>query len=309
MRRTFKNAVRQLTTRFSRHLRLAFYAVFAVCAFAGSAIAEENSYFRTVTVEPGVRSESINCIGCSVIVKGDLDGEIVTIGGDVTVFGKVRKDIVAVGGRVRLMSAAEADADVVAIGGMVENEGAVAGPHGDFTSLPWMHLPGQLSVGWRGILVLLCFHAISILLPILTLRPRRIQNVVVASRRWLVTGLLGLAAILFFSFALNLLDEELHAGDTAELIVTALFLSILMVGISGITFAIGDRLFTGKIVAAFLAGGLLLVALELVPYLGFVVMVVGSCWATGSALWSGMGFRGPQPPLRQKAAATLKLTS
>lgn len=290
-------------------LRLYALVVFALCLSASKANAEENSYFRTVTIDPGVRTESINCIGCSVIVKGELDGEIVTVGGNVTIFGKVRKDVVAVGGRVRLMNGAEADADVVAIGGMVENEGAAVLPHGGVTSLPWMHLPGQLSIGWRGILVLLGFQAISILLPLLLLRPRRIQNVVVASRRWLVTGLVGMAAIIAISFALDLLDEELHAGDTVELIVTTLFLSVLMVGISGITFAIGDRIFPGKIVAAFLTGGLLLVALELIPYLGFVVMVLGSCWATGSALWSGMGFRGPQPPARQKVATSLKLTS
>ena len=299
----------QIAARFGRQVKLVFYSALVLCAFANFAKAEENSYFRTVTVEPGIRSESINCIGCSVIVKGDLDGEIVTVGGDVIITGKVHKDVAAVGGRVRLMNGAEADADIVAIGGMVENEGAVIAPHATFTSLPWMHLPGQLSFGWRGILALSCFHSISILLPVLTLRPRRIQNVVVASRRWLVTGLIGMAAIFVISFVLNLLDEELHAGDTVELIVTALFLSVLMVGIAGVTFAIGDRFFPGQIVAAFLTGGLLLVALELIPYLGFVVMVLGSCWATGSALWSGMGFHGPQPPMRKKTAAALKLTS
>jgi len=242
-------------------------------------------------------------------VKGDLDGEIVTVGGDVTISGRVRKEVVAAGGRVRLMNGAEADGNIIAIGGMVENEGAVAVPHAVFTSLPWIHLPGQLSVGWRGILVLLCFHALSVLLPLLTLRPRRIQNVVVASHRWLVTGLVGMAAILVIALVLNLIDEELHADDTVELIVIVLFFAALMVGVAGVTFAIGDRFFPGRIVAAFLIGGLLLVALELVPYLGFVVMVLGSCWATGSALWSGMGFRGPQPPVRQKLPTSLKLTS
>jgi len=192
---------------------------------------------------------------------------------------------------------------------MVENEGAVIAPHGMFISLPWMHLPGQLSLGWRGVLVLLCFHAISILLPILILRPRRIQNVVVASRRWLVTGMAGMAAIVVVSFVLDLLDEELHAGDTFELIVTALFLAILMVGIAGVTFAIGDRFFPGRVIAAFLTGGLLLVGLELIPYLGFLVLVLGSSWAVGAALWGGLGFRGPQPPMRQKVPASLKLTS
>jgi len=124
-----------------------------------------------------------------------------------------------------------------------------------------------------------------------------------------MTGLVGMAAIIVISFVLDLLDEELHAGDAVELIVTVLFLSALMVGIAGVTFAIGDRFFPGRIVAAFLTGGLLLVALELTPYLGFVVMVLGSCWATGSALWSAMGLRGPQPPMRKKIPTTLKFTS
>lgn len=283
--------------------------MFFVLALASGTSAEQNSYFRTVTVDPGIRTESINCIGCSVIVKGDLDGEIVTVGGDVTVFGKVRRDIVAVGGRVRLKSGAEADADVVALGGMVETEGTVT-QHRAFASIPWMHLPGQLSIGWRGVLALLGFHAVCILLPLLTLRPKRIQNVVTASRRWLVTGLVGLAAILVLSFSLNLLDEELHAGDSVELVVTILFLSILAVGISGITFAMGDRFFPRRVVTAFLTGGLLLVALELIPYLGFAAMILLWCWATGSALWSGLGFRGPQPPALKKAstATALKLT-
>src|SRR5262249_19554301 len=309
MRRIAQSAERQKATRLGRWVGLVLCLALALCAFTNSSKAKENSYFRTVTVEPGVRTESINCIGCSVIVKGDLDGEIVTIGGNVTIFGKVRKDIVAVGGNIRLKTGAQANADVVAIGGMVGNEGAVIAPHGMFISLPWIHLPGQLSVGWRGILVLLCFHALSVLLPLLTLRPRRIQNVVVASHRWLVTGLVGMAAILVIALVLILIYEELHADDTVELIVIVLFFAALMVGVAGVTFAIGDRFFPGRIVAAFLIGGLLLVALELVPYLGFVVMVLGSCWATGSALWSGMGFRGPQPPVRQKLPTSLKLTS
>jgi len=33
-------------------------------------------------------------------------------------------------------------------------------------------------------------------------------------------------------------------------------------------------------------GGILLIALELIPYLGFLVMILGSFWATGAALWS-----------------------
>jgi hypothetical protein len=294
----------------SRLVRNLFLAAIAALFSASNAIAEENSYFRTVTIEQGTKAESINCFGCSVIVKGDLDGEVVTIGGNVTIFGRVRKDIVAVGGRIQLKNGAQVDADVVAIGGMVTTEGTVIAPEPRaFDSRPWMHLPGQLSIGWRGVLALLGFHVICVLMPILTLRPRRIQNVVVASRRWLVTSLVGIAAIFVISFGLNWLDESLHVGDVTELVVTVLFLAVLAVGIAGITFAIGDRFFPGRLVQALLAGVILLAVLELIPYLGFVVMVLGACWATGSALWSGLGFRGPQPPKFKKAVTTeLKLS-
>lgn len=173
-----------------------------------------------------------------------------------------------------------------------------------------MHLPGQLSVGSRGLLTLLAFHTLCVLLPILTLRPKRLQNVVVASRRWLVTGLVGMGTIVLISFALVWLDEFFHAGNKTALALVIAFFSILIVGVGGVTFAIGDRFFPGRIFLAFLVGGLLLVALELIPYLGFVVMVLGTCWATGSALWSGLGFRGPQPPPRfRKGPEVLKLTS
>jgi len=109
-----------------------------------------------VTVEQGTHQGSINCFGCSVVVKGDLDGEITTIGGDVTVYGKVRKDVVTVGGAIHLKNGAEVDADVVAIGGGITTEGTMTAPGKDaFASFPWMHLPGQMSIGWRGALALL----------------------------------------------------------------------------------------------------------------------------------------------------------
>ncbi len=287
---------------------LLFLAAIGMPVCAGNALAEENSYFRAVTLEQGLHQGSVNCFGCSVVVKGELDGEIVTIGGDVTVFGTVRRDIVAVGGAIHLKNGAKVNADVVAIGGRVTTEGNVAGP-GKFDSLPWMHLPGQLSIGWRGALALLGFHAVCVLLPVLLLRPWRVRNIASASSRWLVTGLLGLGAIVAISFLLAFLDEELNAGDTAELVVSVLFLAVLAAGIAGIALAIGERLFPKQLAGALFAGGLLLVVLELIPFLGFVVMVLGSCWATGAALWSGLGFRGPQSPSPRRVPATLKITS
>lgn len=290
--------------------KLAFLAAFLMLVFLNSARAEENKFFRTATFEQGMHQVSLNCFGCSVVVKGDLDGEIITIGGDVTVFGTVHRDIIAVGGAIHLKNGAAVDRDVIAIGGDITTEGSVTAPRKiSFVAVPWMHLPGQLNIGWRGAVALLGFHAVCVLLPVLLLRAWRVRNVAAASRRWVVTGLTGVVAIVAISLLLNVLDEELNAGDTAELGVSILFLAVLAAGISGIALAIGERFFPRRIVAALLTGGILLVVFELVPWLGFAVMVLGSCWATGAALWSGIGFRGPQSPTPRRAPATLKLTS
>jgi len=290
-------------------LGLVFFAAIVMLACPGSIRAEENRFFRTATFEQGEHHGSVNCFGCSVVVKGDLDGEIITIGGDVSVFGTVHRDIIAVGGAIHLKNGAAVDRDVIAIGGDITTEGSVTAPRKiSFVAVPWMHLPGQLSIGWRGAVALLGFHAVCVILPILLLRPWRVRNVASASRRWVVTGLTGVGAIVAISLLLDLLDEELNAGDTAELAVSILFLAVLAAGIAGIALAIGERFFPRHLAAALFVGGILLVVLELVPWLGFAVMVLGTCWAAGAALWSGLGFRGPQFPGPRRAHATLKLT-
>lgn len=291
-------------------LRLLGVAVLATLVLATVASAQEiNSYFRTVTIVQTPHTGSINCFGCNVVVKGELDGEIVTIGGNVTVYGKVRKEIVTVGGAVHLKNSAEVDSNVTTIGGDITTEGTVLAPEkAGFTSQRWVHLPGQLGISWRGALALFGFHVVCALLPVLFLRPQRVRNVAAASHRWLISGLLGVAAIVATSFLLNWIDENLHSSDTIEKIVSVIFLAILALGIAGITFAIGELLFPKRFFAALLAGGIILVALELTPYVGFTVMVFGSCWATGAALWSGIGFRGPRSPRSKKAPTILKLT-
>jgi len=285
------------------------FALLVTLSFAALASAQEtSSYLRSVTIEQSPYKGSINCFGCNVVVKGELDGEIVTIGGDVTVYGKVRKDVVAVGGAVHLKNGAEVDKDVVAIGGGITTEGTVLAPEREgFAALRWMHLPGQLSIGWRGVLALLGFHAMCVLLPVLLLRPRRVRNVAVASRRWLITVLLGAMAIAATSLFLDWIDDHLRSSETFETIVSVLFLAVFALGVAGIILTIGERFSPNRLFAALLVGGVLLVALELIPYVGFMVMILGSCWATGAALWGGMGFRGPRSPESKEAPAVLKL--
>src|SRR5438128_1077219 len=126
-------------------IRFVLIAIAVLPLSARNVVAEENSYLHSVTIEQGVHQGSINCFGCSVVVKGDLDGEIVTIGGDVTVFGRARRDIVAVGGEIHLKNGAEADAGVVAIGGGILTEAVVTARGKDaFGAFTCMHWPVPL---------------------------------------------------------------------------------------------------------------------------------------------------------------------
>jgi hypothetical protein len=286
-----------------------FVSLFLVLVTRTTA-AEETHYFRTTTVAEGAQEGSVTCLFCDVVVRGEVQGEVVTIWGSVTVYGKVQNDIVAVGGTVRLKNGAEAGRDVVSIGGPITSEGKVVAPGKEgFAAFPWVHLPGQRSIGWRGAIALLGFHLVCVFLPTLILRPRAVQSVSKISQRWFLTSVAGFLFITIYSYGLNALDEYLHSSDLVEGIFSFLFLSILVIGIAGTAYTIGDRLFPGLLLASLAAGALILTALELIPYLGLLAMILAASWATGSALWSGLGFRGPRPPRIPNRAEEVRLVS
>jgi len=274
----------------------------------GASAEDKESYFRSVNLTEEKYEGSVVCIACDVVVHGDLHGDIVALWGDVTVYGKVRQDVVVVGGAVHLKNGAEVDQEIVALGGQITREGTVVTPAGDTTAIPWIHLPGQRSIGWRGAVALLGFHLFCALLPSLLLKPRAVRSVAKASQRWLVAGLLGAAVVVAYSYGMLALDEYLHVSDLVESVFGFIFLAVLGIGIAGIAYAIGDRLFPGMFVASLLAGAVILTILELIPYAGFLAMALAASWATGAALWSGLGFRGPRPP-RVPKGLELKLTS
>ncbi|MEO7973570.1 MAG: polymer-forming cytoskeletal protein, partial [Thermoanaerobaculia bacterium] len=98
------------------------------------------SFGRAIEIGPEESTGDAVCIGCSITVKGQVDGDAVAVGGSVHVLGGgvVQGNAVGVGGAVRLDSGATVDGDAVAIGGSVQvDEGAT--------------VEGQRStVGWGG---------------------------------------------------------------------------------------------------------------------------------------------------------------
>jgi hypothetical protein len=296
--------------RMEYAMKFALLALLFLGLVTRASAAEETHYFRATTVADGVHDGSITCIFCDVVVRGEVQGDVVTIWGSVTVSGKVSQDIVAVGGTVRLKNGAEAGSDVVAIGGPITSEGALVAPgKAGFAAFPWVHMPGQRSIGWRGAVALLGFHLVCVFISTLILRPRAVQSVAKVSHRWFLTTVVGFLFIAIYSYGLNALDEYFHSSDLVEGVFTFLFLAILVIGIAGTAYNIGNRLFPGLLLASLMAGASILTVLELIPYLGLLAMILAAAWATGSALWSGLGFRGPRPPKIPNHAEELRLVS
>lgn len=98
------------------------FAIFLLVADALPASARSGSkqdrvqFGSSISINEGEEVGDLVCIGCSVRVVGSC-GDAVAIGGSVLVEGQVRGDVVAVGGGVRLNEAAEVSGDVVTVGG------------------------------------------------------------------------------------------------------------------------------------------------------------------------------------------------
>ncbi len=104
-----------------------FLAVFLFLALALPAAARSNNdrvqFGSSINVNDGEEVGDVVCIGCSIRVAGSC-GDAVSIGGSILVEGEVRGDVVAVGGGVRLNDVARVNGDVVTIGGGLSRDPA-----------------------------------------------------------------------------------------------------------------------------------------------------------------------------------------
>ncbi|MEO8276271.1 MAG: polymer-forming cytoskeletal protein, partial [Thermoanaerobaculia bacterium] len=108
------------------------------------------SFGRAIEVRAGESAGDVVCIGCSVTVFGQVDGDAVAVGGSVLVEsgGLIQGNAVGVGGRVHLESGATVDGDAVAVGGsvQVEDGGTIEGQR---SSVGWGDgMTGHGRSGW-----------------------------------------------------------------------------------------------------------------------------------------------------------------
>lgn len=111
------------------------------------------SFGRSIEIGPDETTGDAVCIGCSITVLGEVEGDAVAVGGTVHVegSGRVRGNAVGVGGKVRLDTGATVEGDAVAVGGTVQiEEGATV--EGQRSSVGWgdgwNHKGNGMNLGW-----------------------------------------------------------------------------------------------------------------------------------------------------------------
>ncbi|HEY9509847.1 MAG TPA: RDD family protein, partial [Verrucomicrobiae bacterium] len=280
------------------------------------------TFGKTAELKAGESAESVVAIGGSANVKGRVREAVVSIFGDAEVDSEVNDAVVAVLGNVRLGSNAVVRRDVVAIGGTVEfADGAVVRgrvqpiefaipglPHLEslklwITECLFKMRPLSLNVRWvwivTGIFVLLYF-LVTIAFP----KPVRIC-VDELTNRPATTFFVGLLAKILVPLLVLILAAT-GVGLLVVPFVLAAAVFGMLVGKAAVLQYLGKAVgrpagLDGKNqpLLALLIGTVLMLALYLVPFVGFLTFAILGLWGFGAAITGALGrlSREKQKPL------------
>lgn len=248
----------------------------------------------TVTLESSAKIANDAVIaGKVVLVNGSVGRDIVGGGQDVTFNGAVGRDIegeyekltigsaATVGGLVHYASASDATINGKVAGEVKRSESktyegrkAAAGSS--------LFAGALMTLGW----VLVTALALLLLLP----KKMRTVTTLTTSQALMATtiGLLSIVGLPFFAIFLLVSIVAMPLG--VALLLVWLTLMIVSVGVTAIY--VGRLLFAGRKlspVAATMIGGLVLVALLVIPFINFIVGIIAVAFGMGAMLY---GIRG-----------------
>jgi cytoskeletal protein CcmA (bactofilin family) len=144
------------------HLRLATCLLF-IAALSSAAFAD-GSHERTqaghnITIGPDEQVSEATCFGCSIRVRGHVDGDVTVFGGRIVIEdqGEVGGDATAFGGGIRLDKAVKVGGDVTVFGGQIRRDPAssVGGDVTTFGGPMWIFLIFGLPLVLFGLLIAL----------------------------------------------------------------------------------------------------------------------------------------------------------
>jgi len=130
-----------------RRFRLPLVCLLFCAAVSTAALAKERTTFgHDINVGPGEEIDEATCFGCTVHVRGHINGDVTVFGGAIVVEdqGQIGGDVTIFGGGVRLDNTANISGDVTVFGGRIRRD-ASSSIGGDVTNFgggawPWMAL-------------------------------------------------------------------------------------------------------------------------------------------------------------------------
>ena len=260
------------------------------CAPAQDRDVDATHYLRSVEIAEGSRVPEVVCIGCSVRVRGIVEGDVVAVGGDIETGGNIQGDAVAVGGRVRLLSGATVSGDAVAVGGAVDRAGN-ATIRGDADSFPYFFMPGQRSFHPIGAAVFLTVNLSLALLGAAIIGGKRAANIANGVvRHPLLTGFIGTLLMASWVCLWILADRNSLTIRIAAWSGHAIILVFLYCGALGLAWMVGRMCAPSRPVPVqWLAGSLIWISLLMIPVAGSFVLMAAMILALGAAPVSGLG--------------------
>jgi hypothetical protein len=155
------------------------------------------SYLRDVVVEKGNTVDRPVCVLCSVVVRGEVAGDVVTVWGNIDIEGTLKGDAVAAGGKIVVRGEGVAEGDLVAVGGRVERKGSKV-VKADVSEVPFIYFPGQRNLVFPGTLIFLGANVMFSILYLAVGRPRVEVLAETVRQHALITfvvGALGMSAL------------------------------------------------------------------------------------------------------------------
>jgi len=108
----------------SRRLYMfSFVIVFSAAAFANTP-RDYTHFGHDISIGPGEEASDATCFGCTVRVRGHVDGDVTTFGGSIVVEdeGEIGGDTTTFGGNVRLSKGVKVGGDVTVFGGRIRRD-------------------------------------------------------------------------------------------------------------------------------------------------------------------------------------------
>jgi hypothetical protein len=129
-------------------LSRALLAVLFVMTLSGAVFADgahdRTQFGRDINIGPGEEASDATCFGCSVRVRGHVEGDVTTFGGNVVVEdqGEINGDTTTFGGNVRLEKGIKVNGGVTVFGGRLyrDSTASIGGDVTNFSGSAWLVL-------------------------------------------------------------------------------------------------------------------------------------------------------------------------